>query len=92
MISEARRLAKLHTKAGAFGGTTMNVDVKFQQKPMGLGTVIGILILTAQYLGLALLILVMIKGSSVLNPVAPIGQDLMALIAKMISAATPAGH
>lgn len=70
----------------------MNVDVKFQQKPMGLGTLIGILILMAQYVGLALAILVMLKGTSVLDPIVPIGQDFMAWIAKMTSAAMPASN
>ncbi len=68
----------------------MSASAKFEHKPVGLGGFFVLLLLTAQYLALALAILVMIKGVSVLDPVAPIGQDVMAWIAK-ISGTTPAG-
>ena len=70
----------------------MNVGVKFEQKPMGLETVLGILILTATYVGLVLVTLVMIKGNGVLDPIAPFVQDVMAWIGKVTGAATSAGH
>jgi hypothetical protein len=70
----------------------MNVGAKFEQKPMGLDTLIGILILTATYVGLVLVTLVMIKGNGVLDPIAPFVQDVMAWIEKVTGAATSAGH
>lgn len=42
-----------------WGGT---IVAEFEQKPMGIGTVIGVLILTAQYVGLTLVIVALIKG------------------------------
>lgn len=67
----------------------MSATAKFQQKPMGFGAILGFLILTAQYLGVALVILVLIKGTGVLDPIMILGQDLMAWMAKIISTAPP---
>lgn len=40
----------------------MSVQARFEQKQMGIGTVIGFLILTAQYVGLAWVTVGLIKG------------------------------
>ncbi|MBS0251335.1 MAG: hypothetical protein JSR78_09750 [Proteobacteria bacterium] len=67
----------------------MSASTRFEHKPIGFGGFIVFLLLTAQYLALALAIVVMIKGTSVLDPVAPVAQDLMAWFAKLIGT-TPA--
>ena len=70
----------------------MNVGTKFETRPMGPSTLIGILILTAAYLGLVVAMLVVIKGTSVLDPIAPLGQTVMAWIGNITCATPPAGH
>ncbi len=67
----------------------MNVDTKFHVKPFGLGSLIGVLILLVQYLAVVLTILVMVKGTSVLDPIMPLGQAVMEWIAQLTSSATP---
>jgi len=69
----------------------MNASVKFHQKPMGLGTLIGFLILTVQYVGLAFVVWIILNGHSGVDPIASVGEAITTLIDK-VSASWPAGH